>query len=79
MDRLAEVQTEHPHKALGIDPASGVAGQHPEGLDRGYGYKIPDVSKGAQSNIELFDSFSPPVLYKRGNFVYNENIIAVFW
>ena len=79
LNRLAEIQTEHPHEALGVDPVSGVAGQDPEGLDRSHGHEILNILKGVQVDLELFYSFSPPVLYKRLNFVYNENIIAVFW
>ena len=46
MNRLAEIQTEHAHKTLGIDQGAVVTHHHAEGLDSGNLHKILDFIKG---------------------------------
>ena len=77
VDRLAEIQAEHTHEAFGVDQGAAVAGYHPEGLDGGDLHKSLNFCKGTQNDVELLQGFSLPALYKRRNFMYNDNASTI--
>ena len=72
LNRYAEVQTEHSHKAFGVDSGAVVAHHNAEGLHRGQLHETLYILEGVQYDIKMLHGICPPMLYKSETFVYNE-------